>query len=145
MIWKKKIFSKCFFDYFEKLLPWSILLKNQVKMTKQEVKTLLKNVKMTSINYVKHQKWDMVWIIIFPIWVSDPDKQLHLWQKFHKENVKKLTMTKECQNVVFFCIYYIKHSYKGHFSKNMVNYPPQLHFTWTRQGFSEPPDPSVDY
>ena len=39
MIQKKKSFSKCFSDHTEQLLPLSTLLKNQVKLTKQEFKS----------------------------------------------------------------------------------------------------------
>ena len=60
--YKKKIFSKCSSDHAEQLLPWSTLLKNQVKLRKQEIR---------SKNYFKRTKWrlydvirqsrDMIW------------------------------------------------------------------------------------
>ena len=57
---------------------------------------------------------------------SDPGKQLYSLSKFHKNNVEGLKMEKKCQKVAFFCISYVKHPYKGRFTKTLLTIPLNL-------------------
>ena len=73
---------------------------------------------MTSVNDVIFHKWTWYEKYFFSNYVSDPNKQ-----KCHKNNVNGLKMAKECQKVAFFCISYVKHTYKGHIAKTCLTNP----------------------